>query len=56
MLLAEPSGHVKEAEFAATLEAARRAGLAQLASPRIAWSRTAVLGRDHLTPTPLKKV
>jgi ubiquinone/menaquinone biosynthesis C-methylase UbiE len=45
MLLAEPSGHVKEAEFAATLEAARHAGLAHLASPRIAGSRTAVLGR-----------
>ena len=43
VLLAEPSGHVSAEEFAASIAAARSAGLAVEAQPAIARSRAAVL-------------
>jgi ubiquinone/menaquinone biosynthesis C-methylase UbiE len=43
VLVAEPSGHVSEAEFEATLAAARLAGLEPRPGPEIARSRTAFL-------------
>jgi len=45
LLLAEPKGHVTEAQFAATRQAAERAGFRFTAGPAIRWSRTAVLER-----------
>jgi len=45
VLVAEPSGHVTEGEFEATLEAARRAGLRVVGQPAIRRSRTALLAR-----------
>jgi hypothetical protein len=47
MLLAEPSGHVREEEFEAELEMARRAGLEVEARPPIRGSRTALLRKSH---------
>lgn len=45
MLLAEPTGHVSEAAFAATLNAARAAGLREERRPGIRRSRTSLLVR-----------
>jgi ubiquinone/menaquinone biosynthesis C-methylase UbiE len=45
LLLAEPRGHVSEAEFAKTLEIARTKGLDVVESPPVRGSRTAVLVR-----------
>jgi FkbM family methyltransferase len=47
LLLAEPKGHVRATEFSQTLEAARRAGLQQIASPPIARSLTALLEKPR---------
>jgi tRNA A58 N-methylase Trm61 len=43
LLLAEPSGHVKEAEFQAELEAARAAGFSVSGGPVLRRSQTALL-------------
>ena len=43
LLLAEPAGHVDEAEFAAELDAAAQAGLAVVSHPSIRNCRTALL-------------
>lgn len=43
LLLAEPTGHVKAAEFEAELQAAAQAGLENVDSPSIRRSRTALL-------------
>jgi tRNA A58 N-methylase Trm61 len=43
LLLAEPSGHVKEAEFQAELEAAKAAGFSVTGGPAIRRSQTALL-------------
>ena len=45
VLVAEPSGHVSEAEFTKTLELAAGAGLRERARPEIRRSLTALLGR-----------
>jgi SAM-dependent methyltransferase len=45
VLLSEPSGHVGEADFSATIAAARRAGLDVVDRPEIWRSRSAVLAR-----------
>jgi ubiquinone/menaquinone biosynthesis C-methylase UbiE len=45
MLLVEPSGHVSEQAFTATVELARAAGLAAVGRPRILMSRAALLAR-----------
>ncbi len=45
LLLAEPSLHVRAAEFAATLRAAGRSDLEAIGAPRVHWSRTALLRR-----------
>ncbi len=42
-LVAEPAGHVSLAEFRGTLAIAGQKGLCEAGSPRIAWSRAAVL-------------
>jgi ubiquinone/menaquinone biosynthesis C-methylase UbiE len=46
MLVAEPRGHVSDADFASTIECATRAGLAASAGPPIRRSRTVVLERQ----------
>lgn len=46
-LLGEPAGHVSAEAFAATLEAAQRAGLSVVARPRIRGSRTALLEKGR---------
>jgi SAM-dependent methyltransferase len=48
LLFAEPAGHVRPPDFAASLGAAARAGLRALPGPgpRVARSLTAVLARD----------
>lgn len=43
VLLAEPSGHVRQPEFDATIAAAERAGFRSTAGPEIWRSRTAIL-------------
>jgi ubiquinone/menaquinone biosynthesis C-methylase UbiE len=43
VLLAEPRGHVSEADFARTLAAAERSSLRRVAAPEIWRSRTALL-------------
>jgi ubiquinone/menaquinone biosynthesis C-methylase UbiE len=48
VLLAEPSGHVSAEEFAASIAAARSAGLTVEAQPAIARSRAAVLALKGL--------
>jgi len=45
ILLAEPNGHVTEAQFAATVESAKSAGFRLVDRPVIRWSRTAVFDR-----------
>ena len=45
LLLAEPRGHVSEAAFEATLELAAAAGLRRSATPRVRFSRAALLER-----------
>ncbi|HZY03549.1 MAG TPA: methyltransferase domain-containing protein [Anaeromyxobacteraceae bacterium] len=42
LFLAEPSLHVRAAEFASTFHAAERAGLVAIGAPRVRWSRTAL--------------
>ena len=44
LLVAEPSGHVREAPFEATVSAAREAGLTPLERPAIRHSRAVLLG------------
>ncbi len=46
LLVAEPSGHVREAPFEATVETARAAGLAPLERPAIRRCRSVLLGRQ----------
>jgi len=46
MLLAEPSGHVKDKDFAAELEAAATAGLVLKDRPAIPRSQTALLAKQ----------
>jgi len=45
LLLAEPSGHVKEADFQDELEAAKAAGFSVSGGPAIRRSQTALLKR-----------
>ncbi len=45
LLLAEPSSHVPERDFAATLRLAEQNGFDAAAGPAIRWSRSAVLTR-----------
>jgi len=44
-LVSEPRGHVTAERFAETLAAADAAGLAAIGTPKIAWSRSALLER-----------
>ena len=46
MLVAEPAGHVSEADFARTLRIAEHAGLSLVGNPRIPQSLTAVLQKQ----------
>lgn len=48
LLLAEPKGHVKLADFEQTLDAAREQGFKQLTAPRIPRSLTALLGKEPI--------
>jgi ubiquinone/menaquinone biosynthesis C-methylase UbiE len=45
-LLAEPSGHVKDADFAAELEVAARSGLQIIANPTVRRSHAALLRKN----------
>jgi 2-polyprenyl-3-methyl-5-hydroxy-6-metoxy-1,4-benzoquinol methylase len=45
-LVAEPKGHVSAQDFEETLGSARHTGLSLVSSPKIAWSRTALLRKD----------
>jgi len=46
LLLAEPTGHIPEAEFQVTLEAACESGLIKISEPEIRKSHTAVLKKE----------
>jgi ubiquinone/menaquinone biosynthesis C-methylase UbiE len=48
LLVAEPRGHVKETDFAALLETARRAGFRVAGGPHIRSSWTAIIERGEL--------
>ena len=52
VLLAEPTGHVSETEFADTLAAAAARGLAPAGAPAIRGSRTALLARRQAPARP----
>lgn len=47
LLVAEPSGHVSDADFAATIECATRAGLSTSSGPAISRSRTVILEKSR---------
>ena len=46
LLVAEPAGHVEALQFEAELKTAAQAGLNLAGSPRIRWSRAALLRKD----------
>jgi SAM-dependent methyltransferase len=46
MLLAEPAFCIREREFEASIEAARKCGLYPDSRPAIRWTRSAVLQKD----------
>jgi ubiquinone/menaquinone biosynthesis C-methylase UbiE len=51
MLVAEPAGHVKETDFAALIETAKRAGFEVREGPDIRSSRTAILSAGKSADT-----